>query len=33
MHVQAEVKIKEKRIVDFFLDPFRKYLDESLRER
>lgn len=33
MRVQAEIKIKEKRIIDFFLDPFRKYLNESLRER
>ena len=33
MGVTAEIKIKEKRIVDFFLDPFRKYTHEALRER
>ncbi len=33
MHVSAEIKIKEKRIIDFFLDPFRKYTSEALRER
>ena len=33
MSVSAEIKIKEKRIIDFFLDPFRKYTSEALRER
>jgi len=33
MNVTAEIKIKKKRIVDFFLDPFRQYMDEALRER
>jgi len=33
MNVSAEIKIKKKRIVDFFLDPFRQYQDEALRER
>ncbi|MDD6120626.1 MAG: HlyD family type I secretion periplasmic adaptor subunit [Selenomonadaceae bacterium] len=33
MNVTAEVKIRQKRIVDYFLDPFRKYTSESLRER
>ena len=33
MSVNAEIKIKEKRIADFFLDPFRKYTSEALRER
>ncbi len=33
MSVNAEIKIKEKRIIDFFLDPFRKYTSEALRER
>jgi len=33
MSLNAEIKIKEKRIVDFFLDPFRKYTSEALRER
>ena len=33
MNVTAEIKIKEKRIIDFFLDPFRQYTSEALRER
>ena len=33
MNVSAEIKIKKKKIIDFFLDPFRKYKDEALRER
>lgn len=33
MNVSAEIKIKEKRIIDFFLDPFRQYTSEALRER
>ena len=33
MNVTAEIKIKEKRIIDFFLDPFRRYTHEALRER
>ena len=33
MNVSAEIKIKKKRIIDFFLDPFRQYKDEALRER
>lgn len=33
MSVSAEIKIKEKRIIDFFLDPFRRYTSEALRER
>ena len=33
MTAQAEIKIREKRIIEFFLDPFRKYTDEALRER
>lgn len=33
MNVTAEIKIKEKRIIDFFLDPFRRYTSEALRER
>ena len=33
MHITAEVKIKEKRIIDFFLDPFKQYVSEALRER
>lgn len=33
MNVTAEIKIKKKRIIDFFLDPFRQYKNEALRER
>ena len=33
MNVSAEIKIKKKRIIDFFLDPFRQYKDEAFRER
>ena len=33
MSAIAEVKIKEKRIIEFFLDPFKRYQNEALRER
>ena len=33
MSVTAEIKIRQKRIIEFFLDPFRKYKSEALRER
>lgn len=33
MTVSAEIKIKKKRIIEFFLDPFRQYQSEALRER
>ena len=33
MAVTAEIKIRRKRIIEFFLDPFRKQLSEGLRER
>lgn len=33
MNVVAEIKIKEKRIIDFFLDPFRRYKQEAFHER
>lgn len=33
MDVTAEIKIKEKHIIEFFLDPFRRYTSEALRER
>lgn len=33
MDVTAEVKIREKRIIAYFMDPFRKYTHEALRER
>lgn len=33
MSLSAEIKIRQKRIIEFFLDPFRKYTSEALRER
>ena len=33
MTATAEIKIKEKRIIEYFLDPFRQYTNEALRER
>ena len=33
MAASAEIKIRKKRIVEFFLDPFRQYQSEALRER
>lgn len=33
MNVSAEIKIKKKRIIEFFLDPFRQYKNEAFRER
>ena len=32
MAVSAEIKIREKRIIDYFMDPFRRYTHEALRE-
>ena len=33
MTATAEIKIRQKRIIEYFLDPFRKYKSEALRER
>lgn len=33
MAVTAEIKIRQKRIIEFFLDPFKKQTSEALRER
>lgn len=33
MTASAEIKIRQKRIIEFFLDPFRQYQSEGLRER
>ena len=33
MAVTGEVKIRQKRIIEFFLDTFKTYVDEGLRER
>ena len=33
MSVTVEIKIRKKRIIEFFLDPFKKQTSEALRER
>jgi hemolysin D len=33
MSVTGEIKIRRKRIIEYFLDTFRKYTSEALRER
>ncbi len=33
MMVTSEIKIRKKRIIDYFLDPFKTYKSESMRER
>jgi len=33
MAVTAEIKTAQKRVIEFFLDPFRTYIREGLRER
>jgi len=33
MTATGEIKIRRKRIIEFFLDPFRQYQSEALRER
>lgn len=33
MTATAEIKIGDRRVIDFFLSPFKRYQDESLRER
>lgn len=33
MAVLAEIKTRQKRVIDYFLDPFIKYKSEGLRER
>lgn len=33
MTVMAEIKTRKKRIIEFFLDPFRKYQSEAFREK
>jgi len=33
MTATAEIKIRKKRIIEFFLDPFKQYQSEALRER
>ena len=33
MAVTAEIKTRQKRVIEFFLDPFRTYISEGLRER
>jgi len=33
MTATGEIKIRQKKIIEFFLDPFRRYQSEALRER
>lgn len=33
MTATGEIKIRQKRVIEFFLDPFRQYKSEALRER
>jgi hemolysin D len=33
MAVTAEIKTRQKRVIEYFLDPFRTYTSEGLRER
>ena len=33
MAVTAEIKTRHKRVIEYFLDPFRTYVSEALRER
>jgi hemolysin D len=33
MSATVDIKIRQKRIIEFFLDPFKKYQNEALRER
>lgn len=33
MAVTAEIKTRRKRVIEYFLDPFRTYVSEALRER
>ena len=33
MAVTAEIKTRQKRIIEYFMDPFLKYRSEGLRER
>ncbi|PIE55403.1 MAG: secretion protein HlyD [Dethiosulfovibrio peptidovorans] len=33
MSVTGEIKIRRKRIIEYFLDTFRRYVNEALRER
>ena len=33
MSVTGEIKVRRKRIIEYFLDTFKRYVSESLRER
>jgi hemolysin D len=33
MAVTAEIKTRQKRIIEYFLEPFKTYASEGLRER
>ena len=32
MNVAAEIKIRERRVIDYFLSPLQTKVDESMRE-
>ena len=33
MSVTGEIRIRRKRIIEYFLDTFRRYTNKALRER
>jgi hemolysin D len=33
MAVTAEIKTRQKRVIEYFLEPFKTYASEGLRER
>ena len=33
MAVTAEIKTRQKRVIEYFLEPFKTYVSEGLRER
>ena len=33
MAAPTEIKTRRKRVIEYFLDPFRTYVSEALRER
>ena len=33
MAVTAEIKTRQKRVIEYFLEPFKTYMSEGLRER
>ncbi|VTR51717.1 Hemolysin secretion protein D, plasmid [Serratia fonticola] len=33
MEVTAEIKTRQRRVIDYFLSPLRQYTSEAMRER